>query len=463
MVAGAHAAQGHRPDRRLLQRGGRRRARCRSSSRTSRPRPASPCRSPRCSPRWTRPAARVVKLEDPPTPPKIGRLLAAAARADRLRRARRRQRLLGAAPRRGRHDDRLRVPGDPPAIRVAFEAGDTAAGRERSTTGSCPTWSSRARSGSGSRIRKEVLRRRGVLATARTRALNPLPDPATLAELDDVLARVGLTPGLEPLELARDRRGGGRRRERRARAPRSRRRSPPHGSDLLLWSRSKERSTRSPSASAPEHGVTVHTVAADAGDPDAAADRRRAWPRPSSAASTSACSTPADRQPATADQTDAEGWRAALQLLTVTPIDLATRLLPGMRERGFGRIIAVLSSGVREPLPDLSYSNGGRAALAAWLKTVSAATSPPTGSPSTASCPGGSTPTGSRSSTRPRPSGPAPRSPRSSGEHRPPSRPAATAGRRSSPRPWPSSPRTTSSYVTGVPAACGRRHDAELA
>jgi 3-oxoacyl-[acyl-carrier protein] reductase len=35
--------------------------------------------------------------------------------------------------------------------------------------------------------------------------------------------------------------------------------------------------------------------------------------------------------------------------------------------------VAVLSSGVREPLADLSYSNGGRSALSAWMKTVSSA------------------------------------------------------------------------------------------
>jgi 3-oxoacyl-[acyl-carrier protein] reductase len=57
----------------------------------------------------------------------------------------------------------------------------------------------------------------------------------------------------------------------------------------------------------------------------------------------------------------------------MTPIDLATRLLPGMRERGWGRIVAILSSGVRQPIPELVYSNAGRAALAAWLKTTARA------------------------------------------------------------------------------------------
>jgi 3-oxoacyl-[acyl-carrier protein] reductase len=69
--------------------------------------------------------------------------------------------------------------------------------------------------------------------------------------------------------------------------------------------------------------------------------------------------------------TDADGWRDALQLLTVTPIDLATRLLGQMQERKWGRVVAILSSGVREPIDHLAYSNGGRVALASWLKTIS--------------------------------------------------------------------------------------------
>ena len=44
-----------------------------------------------------------------------------------------------------------------------------------------------------------------------------------------------------------------------------------------------------------------------------------------------------------------------------------------MRERGWGRIVAILSSAVRQPIPDLVYSTAGRAALAAWLKTTARA------------------------------------------------------------------------------------------
>ena len=36
-------------------------------------------------------------------------------------------------------------------------------------------------------------------------------------------------------------------------------------------------------------------------------------------------------------------------------------------------MVAILSSGVRQPIPDLVYSNAGRSALAAWLKTTARA------------------------------------------------------------------------------------------
>jgi len=51
---------------------------------------------------------------------------------------------------------------------------------------------------------------------------------------------------------------------------------------------------------------------------------------------------------------------------------LVSRILPGMRERRWGRVLAIGSSGVVAPLPNLAVSNTGRAALAAYLKTLAA-------------------------------------------------------------------------------------------
>lgn len=51
-------------------------------------------------------------------------------------------------------------------------------------------------------------------------------------------------------------------------------------------------------------------------------------------------------------------------------ITLAHVFLPDMKERGFGRILTVASSGIIEPIPGLALSNTLRPALAGWSKTL---------------------------------------------------------------------------------------------
>ncbi len=46
-------------------------------------------------------------------------------------------------------------------------------------------------------------------------------------------------------------------------------------------------------------------------------------------------------------------------------------LLPGMKELGYGRIINVLSTSVKVPIPNLGVSNTIRGAMASWAKTLS--------------------------------------------------------------------------------------------
>ena len=75
--------------------------------------------------------------------------------------------------------------------------------------------------------------------------------------------------------------------------------------------------------------------------------------------------------PSDPTKTTAEQLREGYQLLAITPIELANALLPGMRENHWGRVVAILSWGVREPIPALTLSNVGRSALAAWIKTAS--------------------------------------------------------------------------------------------
>ncbi len=143
------------------------------------------------------------------------------------------------------------------------------------------------------------------------------------------------------------------------------------GCDLVLWSRRADALEAAAAELREKHGIEVATVAADAAAADAArivAEAAAAF-RPIDILVSNAGGPPTVDPTAT----DAEGWQRAFQLLAGTPIDLATRLLPDMRRRGWGRIVAILSSGIRQPIPELVYSNAGRSALAAWLKTTSRA------------------------------------------------------------------------------------------
>jgi len=53
------------------------------------------------------------------------------------------------------------------------------------------------------------------------------------------------------------------------------------------------------------------------------------------------------------------------------PSQLLTKLLiPGMKETAYGRILNVLSTSVKAPIPNLGVSNTTRAAMANWAKTL---------------------------------------------------------------------------------------------
>jgi 3-oxoacyl-[acyl-carrier protein] reductase len=142
------------------------------------------------------------------------------------------------------------------------------------------------------------------------------------------------------------------------------------GCALVLWSRDEARLRAVRDDLLRQHpSADIGVIACDAGD-QGAADlvSRAAQDRgPVDIAVLNGGGPP----PADPAQTTAEGWAAAFQAQATTPIMLATRLLPAMREAGFGRIIGILSSGVAEPISNLPYSNSARAALAMWLKTVS--------------------------------------------------------------------------------------------
>jgi 3-oxoacyl-[acyl-carrier protein] reductase len=75
--------------------------------------------------------------------------------------------------------------------------------------------------------------------------------------------------------------------------------------------------------------------------------------------------------PCTASEMRQQDLVAWFQNIVVSPIRITMRLLPGMQERGWGRIIVVGSSGMQHPIPTLALSNTLRASIWGWLKTLS--------------------------------------------------------------------------------------------
>ncbi|MEA2155278.1 MAG: 3-oxoacyl-[acyl-carrier protein] reductase [Solirubrobacteraceae bacterium] len=63
-------------------------------------------------------------------------------------------------------------------------------------------------------------------------------------------------------------------------------------------------------------------------------------------------------------------WELAHRTLVVAPMLILARLVPGMRERGFGRVLAVSSSAALEPISGLQLSNANRPGLLAAFKLL---------------------------------------------------------------------------------------------
>jgi 3-oxoacyl-[acyl-carrier protein] reductase len=63
-------------------------------------------------------------------------------------------------------------------------------------------------------------------------------------------------------------------------------------------------------------------------------------------------------------------WEAAHRELVVAAIEMIQLVVPGMRERGFGRIVSVSSSAAKEPIPNLLLSSAHRPGLLGAFKVL---------------------------------------------------------------------------------------------
>ena len=67
---------------------------------------------------------------------------------------------------------------------------------------------------------------------------------------------------------------------------------------------------------------------------------------------------------------DEAAWMAAFRLTLMSTVELIRAVLPGMKERGFGRILNVTSIAVKQPVENLMLSNALRAAVTGMARTL---------------------------------------------------------------------------------------------
>src|SRR5262245_11077772 len=75
-------------------------------------------------------------------------------------------------------------------------------------------------------------------------------------------------------------------------------------------------------------------------------------------------------KPGTFASTTVDDYPHALELNMLSTTTLCTRAIPRMRENHSGRLVAITSIAVRQPIPNLILSNTARAGLTGFLKTL---------------------------------------------------------------------------------------------
>lgn len=73
---------------------------------------------------------------------------------------------------------------------------------------------------------------------------------------------------------------------------------------------------------------------------------------------------------------DSAAFTAAFDLHLISNHHIVQALVPGMKEKQYGRIINVISTSVKQPIPGLGVSNTIRGAVASWAKTLASELGP---------------------------------------------------------------------------------------
>lgn len=142
------------------------------------------------------------------------------------------------------------------------------------------------------------------------------------------------------------------------------------GARVFLCSRDEKRAAEAAQKIHEETGANVAGIAADV--TDNAQTESFVSLVMERAGRVDICVTNAGGPPAaTFVDTDLDMFRRAFEQNALSAIRFAKLVLPGMRERRWGRIVNITSVSVKQPIEGLLLSNTVRAGLTGWAKTVS--------------------------------------------------------------------------------------------
>lgn len=130
------------------------------------------------------------------------------------------------------------------------------------------------------------------------------------------------------------------------------------GAEVTICARGGDQLTITADDIRRETGATVHTVVADVSTEEGRAAILSACPDPDILLNNAGGALPGDFR-----HWGREEWVAAVDLMMLPPILMIRDVVDGMMDRGWGRIVNIVSRSVKIPQPELGLSNGARAGL----------------------------------------------------------------------------------------------------
>ena len=144
-----------------------------------------------------------------------------------------------------------------------------------------------------------------------------------------------------------------------------------NGAALVINGRDEQVLEETARAIRDETGAGVETVAGDISDPAVQAALIETCPEPDILVNNNGGPPRRDFR-----EIDRDAFLQGVVMNMATPVEMIGRVVDGMAERGFGRIVNITSISVKMPVPGLDLSSGARAGLTAFVAGIASGVAP---------------------------------------------------------------------------------------